>query len=341
MATLAIKGHPTRGKEVIEILEMLGGINKHDYIASCESLYFYISEKTKFIYFDWCFGIDEHTKLFTLEEFLEKFPYKVGDKVRLPDYESEVKIEGMEWDGYGIVYEVYTDNYEWFSVDELNAYNEPYIEQETVDKTKFPYEIGTRVSVKSPYIKKLATIVGLSYNSCACMQYEIKFDGEDVVVHYPTDLMIPVTMEEQIKMDIPKGYKFVCVDNGNQQVVLEKIKLQYPKNYEECIGKLSINWDGEVKGHKSDLLYNFQKLLIARDVYWKIAGKELGLDKPWEPDWNDCTQHKFGLYTFENEIRCINLQVLKNIILVFPTAEMRDVFYENFKSLIEQCKELL
>ena len=28
-------------------------------------------------------------------------------------------------------------------------------------------------------------------------------------------------------------------------------------------------------------------------------------------------------------------------VLSFPTAEMRDVFYENFKDLIEQCKELL
>ena len=29
-----------------------------------------------------------------------------------------------------------------------------------IDKTKFPYEIGTRVAVKNPHIKKLATIVG-------------------------------------------------------------------------------------------------------------------------------------------------------------------------------------
>jgi hypothetical protein len=28
-------------------------------------------------------------------------------------------------------------------------------------------------------------------------------------------------------------------------------------------------------------------------------------------------------------------------ILAFPTEEMRDTFYENFKDLIEQCKELL
>ena len=27
--------------------------------------------------------------------------------------------------------------------------------------------------------------------------------------------------------------------------------------------------------------------------------------------------------------------------LAFPTEEMRDAFYENFKELIEECKELL
>ena len=30
-----------------------------------------------------------------------------------------------------------------------------------------------------------------------------------------------------------------------------------------------------------------------------------------------------------------------NVILTFPTEEMRDAFYENFKDLIEGCKELL
>ena len=28
-------------------------------------------------------------------------------------------------------------------------------------------------------------------------------------------------------------------------------------------------------------------------------------------------------------------------ILTFPTKDMQDAFYENFKDLIEQCKELL
>ena len=33
--------------------------------------------------------------------------------------------------------------------------------------------------------------------------------------------------------------------------------------------------------------------------------------------------------------------IINSALFVFPTAEMRDAFYENFKELIEQCKELL
>lgn len=63
-------------------------------------------------------------------------------------------------------------------------------------------------------------------------------------------------------------------------------KKEYPETYEECIGKLPINWDGKVEGYKSELLNNFQKLLICRDTYWKIYGEEMGLGKPWKPDWS-------------------------------------------------------
>lgn len=78
MKTLAIHGHPTRGREVIEILEMLGGINKA--ALGGDSLYIY--------YIDCNNRIDLSSKLqdkfvtFHLEEFLQKYPYKVGDNVK-------------------------------------------------------------------------------------------------------------------------------------------------------------------------------------------------------------------------------------------------------------------
>lgn len=221
-----------------------------------------------------------------------------------------------------------------------------------MDKTKFPYEIGTRVSVKSPYIKKLATIVGLSYNSCACMQYEIKFDGEDVVVHYPTELMIPVPTEQpkelligMIKdkngdweLNTHKDYEIKEVD-GKFKLIKKQPK--YPKTYEECCKILGVCADDCFSaGHKCQLLTTFQELLICRDAYYVIIGEEMGLGKPWKPNWNDLCD-KYTIYTVYGDEVWRDVGQTINTILTFPTREIRDAFYENFKDLIEQCKELL
>ena len=88
------------------------------------------------------------------------------------------------------------------------------------------------------------------------------------------------------------------------------------------------------------LINNFYKLLICRAAYWKIAGDQMGLGKPWKPDWLNTEQDKFVLYTHNNVI-CLNRFVLGHSVLAFPTAEMREAFLENFKGLIEMCKELL
>ena len=146
---------------------------------------------------------------------------------------------------------------------------------------------------------------------------------------------------------VPEKEKANTYDGHTPQDVAKRLrefltpKPKYPETYIECAKSLECFGAAHIDGYKCELLEKLQELLICRDAYWKIAGVEMGLGKPWEPDWNNCAQHKFGLYTLENEIRCINLQVLKNIILVFPTEEMRDAFYENFNELIVNCKELL
>lgn len=93
MANLAIKGHATRGKEVIELLKMLGGKTvSFGGMGGCniKNLYFidegYIN-----------FGTNESEKIiFTLEEFEEQFPYNVGDKVTYDG--DKANIVGMVWD---------------------------------------------------------------------------------------------------------------------------------------------------------------------------------------------------------------------------------------------------
>ena len=97
---LAIKGHFTRGKEVIELLKMMGGENKFKDISFIAPYIFLYVDDGCFPEICWDYigddepFNDEEFVLFTLEEFLERFPYKVGDEFCNP-YD---KITEMFWD---------------------------------------------------------------------------------------------------------------------------------------------------------------------------------------------------------------------------------------------------
>jgi uncharacterized protein YutE (UPF0331/DUF86 family) len=277
---LAIKGHKTRGKEVIELLEMLGGSNIHNLSGNKNFAYYVNAHENIIRGIDFLFGYED-MKFFTLEEFLEKYPFKVGDRVRIPEYESEVRIDKMYWDGYEIQYEVYTDEVETYSAEELNQWNE------SNNKSKTQESLLKKNSI---------TISSLCY-------------------------------EDEVELNFSCEYELI---ERNGKHILIKKKPKYPKNYDECCDMLDAD---EFIGH--ELMREFPKLLNARNAYWKIAGEQMGLDKPWKPDWDNLsTNHEFiiinkGCFTYSSRL------------LVFPTIEMRDAFYDNFKDLIEQCKELL
>lgn len=77
---IAIQGHPTRGKEVIQILESLGGKNTVS-LKGTEDVYYYIDNSDKTIYCHYYNYINKYCKKYTLEEFEKEFPFKVGDIV--------------------------------------------------------------------------------------------------------------------------------------------------------------------------------------------------------------------------------------------------------------------
>ena len=132
-------------------------------------------------------------------------------------------------------------------------------------------------------------------------------------------------------------------ENGKYYAVKKKSK--YPKTYEEC-HELIVQWRECDCNPNSELvlcdvpIHDFCKLIVARNAYWKIAGEQMGLGKPWEPNWTDNYQKKFTISYYQGEINLTNGPNVHRL-LAFPTQEMRDAFYENFKALIEQCKELL
>lgn len=314
MANLAIKGHATRGKEVIEILEMLGGKNVVNLDGSFNRSFYYI-DTTGFICNGYGTGKLVGMDSYTLEEFLVKYPYKVGDKVFYKYENTTYFIKKMFWENDKILYElsdeVYSDGCSLpdtliFDVDVVKL--QPNKEETMEESTN-------------------KVIFGRKAQSC--------------------DIMIKVTKKDikEIKINIPEDYKVFRIDDDNKIVLIKK-QSQYPKTYEDCCDILGVDTQFCMKylphntfSYKDKIIYNLQELLICRDTYWKIAGKQMGLDKPWEPDWSSGL-NKCCLLNCENRIIKSTL-ASANAILAFPTKEMRDTFYENFKDLIEQCKELL
>ena len=131
---------------------------------------------------------------------------------------------------------------------------------------------------------------------------------------------------DKVEINLDDSYELVQESDGKWFAI--KKKKEYPKTYEECINELDIHntvatcaWEKEMKA--------LQTLLVFSYAYWKIEVEEMGLDKPWEPQ-------EGVIYCYmPNAPRCIRL------MFPFPTAEMRDAFYENFKKEIEKCKKLL
>ena len=148
---------------------------------------------------------------------------------------------------------------------------------------------------------------------------------------------------------IPNGYEFDCINKD--EIIVKPKQPKYPKTFEECCKvvnaspyvKLVYNLsDGQKYSYDVDNLQiyeNIRRLKICRDAYWKIAGEQMGLGKPWEPDLEN--EELYCIQNYNKQITISRTNTAFNKFLIFPTEEMRDAFYENFKDLIEQCKELL
>ena len=124
-------------------------------------------------------------------------------------------------------------------------------------------------------------------------------------------------------------------DNGN---VILKQKPKYPETFEECCKILGEQPDAyesnsTIYGYKSDKIASFQKLLICRNAYWKIAnyqGPEAGTEFCW-------------LYydIFANEIKMEKGKPNCSMFMSFPDESITDEFANNFVYLLEICKEFL
>ena len=309
------------------------------------------------------------------------YPYKIGDRVVLKGNNRCATITDLKYNSWGnLSYYVKIDNDKDISIDYPTDLLLPYdnkikgfLEDETIPKFKVGDKITNgNVTLTISSLLSDRYIVEDTFGKCGTLYFNSQ-DEWKIVGEEPIDckkcgltrmstrcLFMDNCPHNQPKntIEIPKDW-ILKDENGNiintTKIVLEKKKKEYPKTYEECCKVLGCkaddfftdfsynNRDVEISDYEDkidDLLQNLRKLRYCRDAYWKIAGEEMGLGKPWEPDWSIENDIKYVIEVYRNNVRT-NSQGYSNTILAFPTPEMRDTFYENFKKEIEICKEFL
>lgn len=143
---------------------------------------------------------------------------------------------------------------------------------------------------------------------------------------------------------------------GNKIILGEKEKKELPKTWKECAIIIdsvdTVNADSEINSfdisclsepineedHKivpeglGKSMLALSKLLICRNAWWKQLG--------WKPDWDNINEWKYCIYPNRGQL-ATGIFLGQNIILSFPTEEVRDQFLDSFRDLIEEAKELL
>ena len=124
---IAIKGHLKRGKEVIQLLESLGGINKWNQTGECVAYAYYIDHCNN-IYSFGISGYHGDRKIYTLEEFEKEFPFKVGDKVTITGTKHPKIITGITDTQWGLRYVIseikFPDSKEMPHISQISLYKE-------------------------------------------------------------------------------------------------------------------------------------------------------------------------------------------------------------------------
>lgn len=242
MANLAIKGHATRGKEVIEILEMLGGKNTANWDGNDVDAMYFICTGREIIKA----SIDRsYCMVVTLEEFLKKFPYKVGDKVQhkgATSCGSVFKVEKMQWVDNHIEYTIrrlwYNNEYVVVRAEHLQPYKE-----ETMEEKIESFEI---------------------LESHCADEVKVEFDPSKFEMVKRENGYYVVRKQPQY----PKTYEECCEVLG--------IDVSRTIGHSEYLP-----FYRDVTCYENNLLSSLavlRKLLICRDAYWKIAGD-------WKPEW--------------------------------------------------------
>ena len=155
---------------------------------------------------------------------------------------------------------------------------------------------------------------------------------------------------KNLKITAPEGYEIDAQNSTFENIVFKPIKKELPKSWEE-LGFIEpgyhVTTDSEVNGggRYSNCPENYNAFATKEQAEASLALAQLSQLREvyrdgWKPNWNNLQQHKYCIRIWCKNVACENSYGLGNF-LSFQSAEVCDLFNENFRDLIEQAKPLM
>lgn len=224
---IAIQGHFTRGKEVIQILESLGGVNACPLYGDSINSHYYIdpNHKNMICCHDRDY-INKYCKKYTLEEFEKEYPFKVGDRVISMTTNFIGTITNLKENGY---YYIKYDNVA--SAFSLGKNLKPYTEMKEERNIKLTLEKAKEWYKKGGELKEIAL---QAFSEQELTKTNLPKNWEEFCINFPmkngecyVNTCCDITMEleclegRDIKMD-----RNVCPSRKSAEAHLAMIQLE-------------------------------------------------------------------------------------------------------------------
>jgi hypothetical protein len=158
-------------------------------------------------------------------------------------------------------------------------------------------------------------------------------------------------MQTEVKIQVPQGYEIDKENSTFELIKFKKIERKFPKSWEElenirgCFVDISCKLVNVIKGDTKEVNKNIfateeqaqAAIALAQLSQLKKVYREI---EKGEIDWKNNHQKKYVIIGKEKNITK-DAFFMNNYFLAFLQQETRDLFFENFKDLIEQAKPLM
>ena len=333
---IAIRGHKTRGAEVIKALEELGGSNSAKVRGHfCDAIYF-IDNNNKIHYKSDALIDTDKFQIYTLEEYLKTL--NQTEQIKSTNMEKKIAIRGHKTRGAEVIdilkqlggsnsYPLlggYANNI--YFIDKNNIIEYLPISIKDIDKI---YQIYTL----EEYLKTLNQTKQMNDKT----QRQLSVDIETAKQWYKTDnetlkqLALSLFTEEELTKKLPTSWKEFCEQNAEVDC---EYYINTTSQVNTCLGSFrDSKKDKNLLATQEDAeaISALIQLKRLRDAWWKILN--------YQADWTD-DKAKYCIVLYNNEIT-FETKSSFNVFLAFPTPESRNQFFEYFQDLIQKAKPFL